>query len=112
MNCMTTSSNQDNSALTEQDTELPEAYWIVDHEELLWSPGVLIKDVSEEQMHVQCINDDDYYAIDKPAIKVLPLTMESREDLCDIYTALTSEQIAMISEESVVDAEEDDGQVL
>ena len=48
MNCMTPSSNQDNSALTEQDAEMPEAYWIVDHEELLWSPGVLIKDVSEE----------------------------------------------------------------
>ena len=40
----------------------------MDHEELLWSPGVLIKDVSEEQTHVQCINDEDYYAIDKPAI--------------------------------------------
>ena len=63
-------------------------------------------------MHVQCINDEDYYAIDKPAIKVLPLTMESREDLCDIYGALTAEQIAMISEEDVIDMEDDDGLAL
>ena len=42
-------------------------------------------------MHVYCINDEEYYAIDKPAIKVLPMTLESREDLCDIYGALNRE---------------------
>jgi len=31
---------------------LPETYWIIDHDELCWAPGVLIKDVSDTQMHV------------------------------------------------------------
>lgn len=103
---MSTSTHHDHSAITEHE-ELPEAYWIVDHEELLWSPGVLIKDVSEEQMHVQCINDEDYYAIDKPAVKVLPLTMESREDLCDLYGALSGDQIAQLNDSN--STEDDDG---
>ena len=49
MNTISTSSNQDNSTLYDQESSvMPDAYWIVDHEELLWSPGFLIKDVSEE----------------------------------------------------------------
>jgi len=45
---MSKSYTNDSSALTDPDAVLPDAYWIVDHEELLWSPGVLIKDVSED----------------------------------------------------------------
>jgi hypothetical protein len=26
---------------------MPEIYWIIDHEELAWAPGVLLKDHSE-----------------------------------------------------------------
>ncbi len=67
----------------EEDT-LPESFWIIDHDELCWAPGVLIKDVSETQMHVQCIVDEEYYAIEKPALKVVKSAMEGREDLLDI----------------------------
>ena len=45
-------------------------------------------------MLVECINQiDDYYTINKPGVKVLPLTTDYREDLCDIYNALSPDQI-------------------
>ena len=63
---------------------LPETYWIIDHDELCWAPGVLVKDVSEAQMHVQCIEDEEYYAIEKPVLKVMRTAIEAREDLTDL----------------------------
>jgi hypothetical protein len=34
-------------------------------------------------MHVQCINDEEFYEIEKPAIKVIPETLLAYEDLCE-----------------------------
>lgn len=63
---------------------MPEMLWIMDHEEFVYAPGVLIKDFSETIMHVQCIIDEEYYEIDKPAYKVPLATFDSVEDLCDL----------------------------
>jgi len=82
-----------------------ELYWIIHHEELFWSPGQLLppnNKVSEEQMLVECINQiDDYYTIDKPGVRVLPLTTQFREDLCDLYNALTPEQLKEVDKEPI-----------
>ena len=63
---------------------MPQTFWIVDHDDLCWVPGVLVKDVSEAQMHVQCIVDEEYYAIEKPVIKVAQKAIEARENLVDL----------------------------
>ena len=70
--------------------DFPETYWIVDHDELCWAPAVLLKDFSDTQMHVQCIVDEDYYAIEKPPISVSKVSLEGREDLLDLM-ATTSD---------------------
>ena len=63
---------------------LAQTYWIIDHDELCWVPGVLVKDVSATQMHVQCIVDEDYYAIEKPVQVVHKTAIEGRENLTDL----------------------------
>jgi hypothetical protein len=35
-------------------------------------------------MHVQCIVDEEYYAIDKPVLKVYNSEISSRENLTDL----------------------------
>ena len=62
---------------------MPEIYWIIDHEQLAWAPGVLLKDHSEQFMHVQCIVDEEFYEIEKPPLKVIPEALLAFEDLCE-----------------------------
>jgi len=37
-------------------------------------------------MHVQCIVDEEYYAIEKPVIKVAQKAIEARENLADLVS--------------------------
>lgn len=65
-------------------------YWIIDHEQLVWAPGVLVKDFSETQLHVQCIVDEEFYAIERPYLRVSEVTLEARENLCDLLAESNS----------------------
>lgn len=54
-------------------------YWIIDHEELDWAPGLLVQEL-ENEMYVHCVtslemelktnsNDEpDFYSIDMPGV--------------------------------------------
>eukprot|EP00347_Sterkiella_histriomuscorum_P007684 403347970 len=55
-------------------------FWIVDHEELCWAPGKFVRDAGNE-IHVQCIDDDQYYSIEKPVLEVHPSCLEGVSDL-------------------------------
>ena len=55
-------------------------FWIIDHDELCWAPGLQKKDTPTE-IHVQCLKTGSFYSIDKPAIEVHPSCLDGLPDL-------------------------------
>jgi myosin heavy subunit len=58
-------------------------YWIIDHDELYLAPGTLIQDIGDE-IHVQCIVDNEYFSIDKPAQEVHPTCLLGVANLLEL----------------------------
>ena len=61
-----------------------ELFWIIEHDELCWAPGEK-KEENKNEIIVQCIEDGEYYSVDKPsAIQVHASCLNGVNDLMQL----------------------------